>query len=154
MPDELEMQDAESAAEAAETLAQAAPPAVEPLQPENLNTVAEMVKTTMSKLAPPGHMADIEIAEVTEPQQSVPADLFAPVAALDAFLQSVGMEPFGVDQMVTSNDGLDQLATAVAEMGDDEQVIKAAMSPAPPEPTEQATAPEPMESKEDLDRFV
>lgn len=153
MPEDLDMQDAESAAEAADAIGQAAPPATEPLEPEKLNTLAAMVRSTMDKLVPPGHMADVQIAEVTEPQESIPSDLFAPVAAMAAFMQSSGLGEFDPTELVTSNDGIQELAARVAEIGNDPAVVKAAKSPPPEEAPEAAEETEEPEAP-DLDRFV
>lgn len=147
-------QDAEVASRRVQQLGEAAPQASEPLEPERLNVLAEMLVGAVDALSQ-GQAQLPPPQEVTQPQEQIPADIFAPLMAIQGFLQAEGLKTdIDIESMATSNDGIGELAASISQLAGDAAVQMAANSPAkgsmPPE------APPAKETPEEagVDRFL
>jgi len=149
-------QDAEAQAGVVNDVGGSAPMASEPLDPAALNLLADVVTQTAESLA--GGQAQIPpIAPVEEATEQVPSDLYTLVSVMQGF---VAENPeagagFDIDEMVTSNAGLKELAGIIGEIGGSEGAQKAAQQPSPtkgaaPPPAAAPSAP----PKRDMSRLV
>jgi hypothetical protein len=147
----LAHQSAQAAAGQAETLAQAAPEATEPLDPSRLNTLSDTLGQAAQALGG-GQLPDLGLEKVDQPVEQVPPFIFAAAAAFAAFAQDTGLEQYAFDpvELAATNDGIGEMAATISQMANDPAVTQAGQQPPQQAP---APTPEPEQSK-DLDRFI
>ena len=135
-------------------LAQAIPPAQEPLDMERVNGLSDALMSATDRLS--GGQVQGDLPRVEGEVDAVPPELFAPLAALAAFVSQIeGAEQFQFDptEAVTTNNGLAQVAATLDALSQDEAVLTAASSPEPREAP--AAEPEPTEDEDDeLDQLL
>ena len=152
--------DAEQAAARQEAIAAAAPDAEEPLLPESVNGLAEMIMAAVPRLTRGQVPAEaVQMAPVDAPVDVLPPDIFAAATTIATGIQAAADQgvqaavPYVIDpiKLSTNNAGLQEMANAISAMGSDSDLIDALVGggadkptaipeepPAPPSPAEQA----------------
>lgn len=119
----------DTAAEAAageEAVAMTVPEATEPLEPENINILRDVLKSGLDRLTG-GQFAMPDVTDATEPAMQVPPPIAGPVLALSELTKSQpALKAYGFDAMdlLTTNDGLMELVGVVDGMSNDPEVLK------------------------------
>lgn len=144
---QVQAADAAGAADRQATLGEAAPEAEEPLDPDALNALGEMIVSALPRMSRGQIPAEsIVIAPVTEPQPVMPADLFTNMLALSIGMQEAvdngvkAAEPFIFDPLAlaTTNAGIQEMGGIVSAMGQDEELANALVQPAGPQASPEA----------------
>lgn len=118
-----------------EQLAQTVPEADEPLEPSALNSLTEAIRSTIESVTA-GQIdgADVNVAEVADPQDRVPADLWKYIVAIQGLIDSFEEDPavekykFSAVDECKDNAGLTELAGMVDQLGRDRKAIRAISS--------------------------
>lgn len=143
----VEAIDDAAAADRQATLGEAAPEAEEPLDPDALNALGEMIVVALPRMSRGQIPAEsIVIAPVTEPQPVMPPDLFSNMLALALGMREAvdngvkAAEPYAFDPVVmaTTNAGIQEMGAIVSAMGQDEDLANALVQPAGPQAPEEA----------------
>ncbi len=144
--------DADTAASRQDSLAAAAPPADEPLDPSSVNALGEIISVAIPRLTD-GQVPEEKVMAqpVQEAQEMLPPDIFANVMTVASFMQSASdagvaaAGPYAFDPLELSktNAGLQEMAAMVSSMGEDEKLKNALKQPQQEAPEEEAPAPEP-----------
>jgi hypothetical protein len=141
------------AADRQANLAEAIPPAAEPLEPDRIAVLAEAVAATVEKLSG-GQVELPPVSLPTEPVEAFPPDLGAQVLTLSGWLSTIPEleASYSIDPaMMSTNDGVTELGILVEELGRDPKVAKMMSKPVPSKPApDEATE----EEEPDLEELV
>lgn len=155
---EIEAQvDAAAAGEKAamqDTMAQAAPQAVETLQGNRLTALSEAVTAAAEFLS--GGQIQAAPMDYAEDQDQVPADLFAQVAALAALASQIPEgEAYAFDpaELLVDNAGLAELGSIIGKMGSDKALKRALANGMEPDAAPEETEETP-DDDDDLDEYM
>jgi len=105
----------------------AAPRAVEPLPPDRVNSLAEVLAATIDEVGD-GHLPPLRLEQVKGNQSKLPPDVFAPLASVFGFLQTL---PEGaayrvdVEQMSKTKEGLGELIRLLSGLRADQGLHRA-----------------------------
>lgn len=119
----------DSAAEAEagrEAIAMTVPEATEPLEPENLNILRDVLANGLGKLTG-GQFTPDETPDAAEPAMQVPPGIAGPVLALSELTKNQpALKDYAFDAMdlLTTNDGLMELVGIVDGLSSDPAVLK------------------------------
>lgn len=125
--------DAEDRSAREGAIAQGIPPADEPLEPSNVNTLAEVADRTIAALD--GGQTDIPPTQrISEATEQLPPDLAAKLAALSEMailpiVEEAAEYKFDVRTDLQTNDGLMEVTGILDAMGRDKALIKAVQGP-------------------------
>jgi hypothetical protein len=126
---------AASAKAGMDAVSTAIPEAVEPLTPETLNTVRDLLLPAMDALTG-GQLTPPEIPDFGADETSCPPVLAAPILGLAAMIASEGKSKpalkgyaFDATELLTTNDGLMEAVMTLDEMSRDKAVLKALKVP-------------------------
>lgn len=148
--------DAEVAGGRQEEINAAAPEATEPLDPNRINPLGQIVSEAAGTLS--GGQLQIPVVEVQGPQDALPPELFAAVMAMsavtDAGPEALKKYNFDPTTLAANNAGLAEMANTISAMAADPKAVQAMNQPleggpeeAPPE--EAPVADEEPETDED-----
>lgn len=121
------------------------PPATEPLSAGALEALGETVRDTILALTN-GEVPEEKLGfqPVQGDQQQIPPDIGARVQSLQAMIEKMGPQVpelekyrFDVQELGTTNSGIQELANTIDQLGRDKKVIKAMQAPI--QETEQET---------------
>lgn len=151
--DDLARQQAETSLASQEATANAAPPADEPLQASRLNTIASAIANAVETVSEDQVDAP-DIAQVSGPQEIVPADIFQSIAGIATFIDSLGevaaAHKYDPLEAVRTNAGLSEAEGKIIAFGKDKAVKKAVLSPEAPPGAEAPAAAPPEDETEGL----
>lgn len=143
-PADIQAADAEVTAERQDTIASAAPQAREPLEPNRVSMLSQIVSQAMTDLAG-GQIAAPPVVEVQGPVDVLPPELFAQVSAVGSLVEQhpdPAFDAYSFDpiEMSSTNAGLAEMANIIDNMASDKKILNLMKQPIPEEeaPVEEA----------------